>query len=1021
MRKKLLLVPLIFLISLISVYADELFLQNETTENLEDTFIDEVNPDLDNGNDAQMLIGEIANDEQQSFIKFSISQIPDGSTITRAELGLFELVDNTEDANTYDIYEVDNQTWNENEVTFNNQPLILNLINESENPTVGVSDGFILFNVLSWVLNQSGEGLTNVSFNVNKSIDAGGGNDQVRFQAKEISDQTQRPFLNITFTPPINRTNLDVFLSKNPVEILESFTLFANYTNSTDGQPVLNANCFANSSAVGGGQAGFGRGVLGIGGLSTLLNAVHTQVDNIFGSNTLRVDIDNIPLGKESYAINFRFHAHNQTPDDNLRVFATCHPGNLTFSNFTFIDQINATEAVISTSTGNDTIWGFKNVVLLGASVASPNCSIVFESQNTSIDKHWMIADTTTDLNLDNSFTSDDFGLSYTLRPNANERSPFVDAGFGLDVPNETTMTFNSTSGLYFLPDIRHGRPFDFNDTVSCSANNFENATDFVITNVQDNVAPIVQINNIDPLVAVLNVSTVTIQWSVNDPELLTNFINVSFPDGSLLIQTDVKPLILPPSNLSVIGNYTVIAFANDTGGLFTIANATFEVAEIDVTPPVITLVSPSNNTVNNTIPLPIIFTVTDNFPNDIICNLENSTTLFDSGTFTQAVESTLLLAQGEIALKQIFPNLELTCFDNSPQNNSATLNLNYSLDTIPPIIVPALPSNQSRFNNDIVTSIAINANCTDVPVFRFNMTIRNTTDEIIASFENRVSVDNVITIDELLNIQNLAEGNYSIDYLCSDPHTKKDISNYLITKKNDENKIKWETPSGNEYELKYNDKGISLLDYGSKKHTDNDRYYFWYILNASEDGTKRTFTFELENRKFSVDYLPLSEFKAHFIMADNWMDFEFNDPDAEYFIELNQNNNYEISITTKKTTLNFSSTGELNIALLETQFEIFFIEQIEDLFKVTVCKTDIGSVLLLILFFLLSLFFIWLGLSANIGFIGFFGAIMMMVLSWYIAACIAIFAMIMALLSLVLIVFFVIRFIGFKNAPYQP
>ncbi len=224
MKKTILIPILIFILSLFSVNADEIFLQNETTENLEDTFIDEGSPDLDNGNDAGMLIGENTGNKQESFIKFSISQIPDGSSITKAELGLFEIIDNTEDANTFDVHEVENQTWNENEVTFNNEPSSQNPIIEVSNPTTS-PDGFILFNVLSWVLNQSGQGLTNVSFLINKSLDAGGGNDQVTFRTKEISDQTVRPFLNITFTPPLNTTNVDVFLSKNPVNKIKRSTM----------------------------------------------------------------------------------------------------------------------------------------------------------------------------------------------------------------------------------------------------------------------------------------------------------------------------------------------------------------------------------------------------------------------------------------------------------------------------------------------------------------------------------------------------------------------------------------------------------------------------------------------------------------------------------------------------------------------------------------------------------------------------------------------------------------------------
>lgn len=807
----------------------------------------------------------------------------------------------------------------------------------------------------------------------------------------------------------LNTTNLNVFQSKNPVEILEEFTLFANYTNSTDGQPVLNATCFANSTTITGEPAGFGRGVLGIGGLSTLNNAVHTQVQDIFGNNTLRVDIDNLPLGKASYATNFRFHVDTALPSDNLRIFATCH-NNLSFSNFTFIDQVNITEAVLSTSAGNDTIWGFKNVVLIGASVATSNCSIVFESQNSTSSAVWHIADTTTSLNLNNSFTSDNFGVNYTLRSNADSRSPFVDAGFGLDVPNETTMTFNSTSGLYFLPNIRHGRPFDFNDSVFCSADNFQNNNASVETNVQDNVAPIVQIISITPAVAIINLSNVTIEWIANDPELLTNFINVSFPDGSLLIQSENKPLVIDGLTLTVVGNYSVVVFANDTGGLSSTANGTFEVIAIDLTPPTITLVSPANNTATNVIPLNITFTVTDNTPNGITCILQNSSFEFDRGNFIQGVNSNLTLAEGSTVLSQAFPNLNLTCFDNSPQNNSASLVLNYTLDTVPPIITIVAPANLSRFNRDIVNTVQLQATCADAPVFRFNITVSNTTDTVL-SVEDRNPVANVITIDTPLNIQNLGVGNYTVTYECADTHTSREIKDYTITKRRDADgtTVKFKT-SDNNIDIAYlNDKsGIYAVRYGATKSKENDRYYFNFDMNETK-GVERTYTFEVKSEQ-EVTYISNSKYKAHFITGDNWIDFEFGDKDADYSISKNQNGNYEVAITTKKTDLNFNSIGDLNIVTIQTQIEIFFIEHIQDLFQVTECRTDTGSVLLLSLFFLIAFGLIFAGITTKIGFIGFFGAIMLWITSWFIVACVAIIATLITLLSMVFLFFFIFR-----------
>ncbi len=1007
MKTKLLLILLIFIFSLASVNADELFLQNETTENLEDTFIDEANPDLDNGNDVNIIIGENGANEQQVFIKFSISQIPVGSTITKAEFGFFEIIDNTEILADYSIYQVDNQTWNENEVTFNNQPSTGDIINATANPTID-PDGFILFNVLTWVINQSDQGLTNVSFNVNKSLDAGGGNDQVNFRSKGIANQTQRPFLNITFLPLTNLSNLDVFLSKNPIEILEEFTLFANYTNaSNSGSPILNATCFANSSIVGGGTSGFGRGILGIGELSTIGNAVHTQLNDIFGNNTLRVDIDNIPIGKSAYAINLRFHAHNQTPNDDLRIFATCH-NNLTFSNFTLFGQVNASDAIISTSTGNDTIWGFKNLVLFGETVASENCSIVFESVNTTIDKHWMIADTISTGNLNNSFTSTDFGETYVLRTNADTRSPFVDAGFGLDVPNETTMLFNSTSNLYFLPNIRHGRPFDFEDRVFCSQDQFENATNFVVTNVQDNVAPITQIASIDPRLAILNVDNVTITWVANDPELLTKFINVSFPNGSLLLQSENNPLIIDFTQLPVIGNYTVTVFANDTGGLSSTANDSFIVADVDITPPNITLISLVNNTINNTIPLNITISVIDNFPNPITCIFSNTSVTFSEQTFIQSQNVNFTLAEGETALSQNFPNLQFTCFDNSPNNNSATLLLNLTLDTNPPILILNSPLNNTIFDKLFISSIQLNSNCTDVPVFRLNMTIRNSTNGIIESVETQSVTNNLLSINQPLDITTLPAGDYDLVTECADPHTSREIKNWNVRKNNSEDSIRYVTDKGNQFKIRYLQNSLAVLSYGSNKATTNDKYDFFFNMNGSK--ASRTYIFELISRS-KVTYLPDSDYNGHFVTGNNWIDFNLNDPDATYVVSLNGNGNYEVEVTTTLTSLNFNSVGDLNIVILETTFKIDDNPPIIEQFNIRSCPLEnLQSTILFIFFLVFSLVVMWMGFHMRIGIVGFLGAVILLILSTFLFSCLIVVAGLITAVSLAMMSFFTVR-----------
>ena len=77
---------------------------------------------------------------------------------------------------------------------------------------------------------------------------------------------------------------------------------------------------------------------------------------------------------------------------------------------------------------------------------------------------------------------------------------------------------------------------------------------------------------------------------------------------------------------------------------------------------------------------------------------------------------------------------------------------------------------------------------------------------------------------------------------------------------------------------------------------------------------------------------------------------------------------------------------------------------------SLTTCPTTIAAAFILVLLILISIIFITLGLIFQIGVIGLFGSIMLMVSTWFIAPCSNIFAYILALLSVVLMFFFIFR-----------
>lgn len=428
-----------------------------------------------------------------------------------------------------------------------------------------------------------------------------------------------------------------------------------------------------------------------------------------------------------------------------------------------------------------------------------------------------------------------------------------------------------------------------------------------------------------------------------------------------------------------------------------------------DTIPPTISLINPSlniNNTKNNTIPLNISFSVTDNNDLDIICNLENSTTILDSGTFTQATDSNLILAKGEIALSQSFSDLRITCFDNVlPNNNSASLLLNITLDTVPPIIFSISPVNNTKFNKLVTSSINIKANCTDSPVFRFNITIKNSSDTI-ASFENRNPVNNFLVIDEQITITELGTGIYQVNQTCADPHTKQIIGDYDIRKNLSDYGINY----NDVFTIRYLNDSLEVTDFGTSKEASGDKYEFYFNTGVKETAEQRTYTFEIDSKQ-PVYHIANSKYKAHFITGNNWIDYEFNDINAVYDVTLNGKGNYQVSITTTRTDLTFNSVGDLNIRTITTQFEVFSFVIPSEFFKLNECKfDDLANVVVFGILLLLGVIVILVGYLINSSLVSTLGGLMFFFMGVFLFGCSQIIAILVILTSLAMMAVFLIQ-----------
>ncbi len=478
-------------------------------------------------------------------------------------------------------------------------------------------------------------------------------------------------------------------------------------------------------------------------------------------------------------------------------------------------------------------------------------------------------------------------------------------------------------------------------------------------------------------------------------------------------------------------GKTNVSIFIKATPEKLNIINASLMLIEVDdydlnfiapQGPPIVTIISPANHTITNVFPLNITFSVSTNAPGqpDASCSLQNSTNVFSSDTFPLNTNVNLTLTEGQDINRNF--TLDISCQDNGfPFNIEGSARINVFIDNILPVITIGSPQNGVRFNTDISTFINISGVCTDFPVFRYNITIRNETGNTV--FDDEIRNDpvlaNSITLVSEIATSSLALGNYTTTHTCADTHTRQRINDYSVTTTRvaetysrtnySSYTVRWITDKQNDFQIMYIPLLYTASTYGSTKQASGDRYNVWYNIDAAEDDTRRDMIFVLRSLN-DISYVSNSRFDAHFIIKDNWIDFEIkDDPDATYTVT-SRGSSYVIIINTNQTTIDFSSIGDLNIQIVQTSFEVFFVEQIVDALTIGQCPDNLPDMIILTLIIGFALFFIWIGFSADIGFAGLFGSIILLISTWYFVACIQLLAFAVAMLALVLILYFPLK-----------
>ncbi|RME53523.1 hypothetical protein D6783_01820 [Candidatus Woesearchaeota archaeon] len=231
--------------------------------------------------------------------------------------------------------------------------------------------------------------------------------------------------------------------------------------------------------------------------------------------------------------------------------------------------------------------------------------------------------------------------------------------------------------------------------------------TSFLIV---DNTSPFVNITSITPNPSELGIENVEVNWTATDPTLAEAYLNVTYPNGTLLGTYTTNSTLFTPANLTVKGIYTLTLFAKDGADNTNTTQAFLTVQ--DTTPPSITLLEPDNDTwVLTSTPTFIYYpsdhdalqncTLYGNFtgawgPNET----DTSPTNNANNTFTTTI------ADGAY-------EWNVQCIDAEGNAGFATTNFTFRLDTTPPAVQLKSPLNNTKENT--TNNIVFTYNTTDV------------------------------------------------------------------------------------------------------------------------------------------------------------------------------------------------------------------------------------------------------------------------------------------------------------------
>ncbi len=250
-------------------------------------------------------------------------------------------------------------------------------------------------------------------------------------------------------------------------------------------------------------------------------------------------------------------------------------------------------------------------------------------------------------------------------------------------VPTQTSALSGETDQANFsLKNIPDGL-FLWN----CYANDTLLRSSFAAENfsvIIDTTAPILSLT-LNATVLERNQDAISMSWNAEDMSLADALLNISFPDGRLVIaQKTAGSLSLPPPLLSQLGTYTIDLVARDAAENQNQTRTFFRV--VDTTSPLVTLTSPVHKTATATSSVSFVCNATD--PTGLA-----NITLYHTGmeTFTPRITTATSGTENRTTFTQtlIEGNHSWNCraMDISGNSSFAPENFTLLFDTSPPVI----------------------------------------------------------------------------------------------------------------------------------------------------------------------------------------------------------------------------------------------------------------------------------------------------------------------------------------------